>query len=78
MIRSNAECLAEDECDSKAQRFLLRMDEAPSMIIDHDFSNVDKAYKQKAVFLKAYDDYFDWTRECYENNRIVWKDINIC
>lgn len=77
LIRSNAECLAEDEWDSKAQKFLLRMDEAHSMIVDHDFSNVDKAYKQKAVFLKAYDDYFDWTRECYENNRIVWKDINI-
>lgn len=77
LIRSNAECLAEDEWDSKAQKFLLRMDESHSMIVDHDFSNVDKAYKQKAVFLKAYDEYFDWTRKCYENSRIVWKDINI-
>ena len=77
LIRSNAECLAEDEWDSKAQKLLIRMDESHSMIVDHDFCNVDKAYKQKDVFLKAYDDYFDWTRECYENSRIVWKDINI-
>ena len=77
LIRSNAESLAEYEWDKKAQKFLLRMDEAYSMIVDHDFSNVEKAYKQKDVFLKSYDEYFDWTRECYENNRIVWKDINI-
>lgn len=77
LIRDNAEVLAEDMWQSKAHTYLLKMEEAYFLIVNHDFSNIEKAYSSKSVFIKAYDHYFDWTRECYESNSRIWKDVNL-
>lgn len=77
LIRCNAEMLATEKWASKAEQYVSKMIEAHSLIVDHDFRNVEKAYASKAAFLKAYDSYFDWTRQCYEDNRGIWKDINL-
>lgn len=77
LIRSNAEALAEDEWDKKATAFLLKISQAYDVIANPDFHSIEKAYKSKDVLITAYDDIFDWTRQCYEENRDIWKEVNL-
>lgn len=75
-IRGNAEALAEEKWDKKASTYIEKMYFAYQEIINWDFKTVEKAYTSKAVFLRAYDAYFSWTSECFEEYREIWKDIN--
>lgn len=77
LIRDNAEMLAERRWASKANEYLLKMEEAHSLIVQHNFNNIEKAYSSKATFLKAYDAYFDWTRKCYDDNYGIWKSVKL-
>ncbi len=77
LIRDNAEMLAERRWASKADEYLLKMEEAHSLIVQHNFNNIEKAYSSKATFLKAYDAYFDWTRKCYDDNYGIWKSVKL-
>lgn len=77
LIRDNAEMLAERRWASKADEYLLKMEEAHSLIVQHNFNNIEKAYSSKATFLKAYDAYFDWTRKCYDDNYSIWKSVKL-
>ena len=77
LIRDNVEMLAERRWASKADEYLLKMEEAHSLIVQHNFSNIEKAYSSKATFLKAYDAYFDWTRKCYDDNYGIWKSVKL-
>ena len=76
-IRQNAEDIAEEKWRKKADSFLLKIEQAYDAIACYDFQTVENAYKSKNILIKAYDDLFDWTRMCYEENRDVWKDVNI-
>lgn len=77
LIRDNAEMLAERRWASKADEYLLKMEEAHSLIVQHNFNNIEKAYSSKATFLKAYDAYFDWTRKCHDDNYGIWKSVKL-
>ena len=77
LIRDIAEMLAERRWASKANEYLLKMEEAHSLIVQHNFNNIEKAYSSKATFLKAYDAYFDWTRKCYDDNYGIWKSVKL-
>ena len=77
LIRDNAEMLAERRWASKADEYLLKMEEAHSLVVQHNFNNIEKAYSSKATFLKAYDAYFDWTRKCYDDNYGIWKSVKL-
>ncbi len=77
LIRDNAEMLAERKWASKADEYLLKMEEAHSLVVQHNFNNIEKAYSSKATFLKAYDAYFDWTRKCYDDNYGIWKSVKL-
>lgn len=76
-IRQNAEDIAEEKWRKKADSFLLKIEQAYDVIVCYDFQTVDKAYKSKNILIKAYDDLFNWTRTCYEENRDIWKNVNI-
>lgn len=76
-IRQNAEDIAEEKWKKKANSFLSKIEQAYDSIAYYDFQTVEKAYRSKIILIKAYDDLFDWTRMCYEENRDVWKDVNI-
>lgn len=76
-IRQNAEDIAEEKWKKKANSFLSKIEQAYDSIAYYDFQTVEKAYRSKNILIKAYDDLFDWTRMCYEENRDVWKDVNI-
>ncbi len=76
-IRQNAEDIAEEKWKKKANYFLSKIEHAYESIAYYDFQTVEKAYRSKNILIKAYDDLFDWTRMCYEENRDVWKDVNI-
>ena len=76
-IRQNAEDIAEEKWKKKANYFLSKIEQAYDSIAYYDFQTVEKAYRSKNILIKAYDDLFDWTRMCYEENRDVWKDVNI-
>lgn len=76
-IRQNAEGIAEEKWGKKANSFLLKIEQAYDAVACYDFQTVEKAYKSKNILIKAYDDLFDWTRKCYEDNLGIWKDINI-
>lgn len=76
-IRQNAECIAEEKWRKKANSFLLKIEQAYDTIACYDFQTVEKAYQSKNILIKAYDDLFDWTRMCCEENRDIWKDVNV-
>lgn len=76
-IRQNAEDIAEEKWKNKANSFLSKIEQAYDSIAYYDFQTVENAYRSKNILIKAYDDLFDWTRMCYEENRDVWKDVNI-
>ncbi len=76
-IRQNAEGIAEEKWRKKADSYLLKIEQAYDAIAYYNFQTVEKAYKSKNILIKAYDDLFDWTRMCHEENGDIWKDINI-
>ena len=76
-IRQNAEDIAEEKWKKKADSFLLKIEQTYDAIVCYDFQTVNNAYKSKNILIKAYDDLFDWTRTCYEENRDIWKNVNI-
>lgn len=77
MIKANAEALAEELWQKKANVYLDRIGELYWLIMDHNFDTVDSAYKSASKLMKAYDDLFEWTRKCFEENSDVWDSINI-
>lgn len=76
-VRLNAEGLAEEKWRKKADTFLFEIEKAYEAISCYDFQTIETAYKSKNILLKAYDNLFDWTRKCYEENKDIWKTINI-
>ena len=77
MIKANAEALAEELWQRKANVYLDRISELYWLIMDHNSDTVDSAYKSASKLMKAYDDLFDWTRKCFDDNRDVWDSIDI-
>ena len=77
LIRDNAEAIAEEKWSKKADSYLLKIEMACDAITSYDFLTLEKAYKSKGVLLRAYDGLFDWTRKCYEDNKHIWKNVNI-
>lgn len=77
IIRQNAEDIAEEKWRKKADRYFLKIEQAYDEIANYDFQNVENAYKSKNIIIKAYDDLFNWTRTCHDENKDIWKNINL-
>lgn len=76
-VRFNAETLAEEKWSKRASSYIQKMSFAYSEIMGWDFNSVEKSYSSKAVFLRAYDAYFSWTSDFFEENREIWHDVNL-
>lgn len=76
-VRLNAETLAEEKWSKRASSYIQKMSFAYSEIMGWDFNSVEKSYSSKAVFLRAYDAYFSWTSDFFEENREIWHDVNL-
>lgn len=76
-IRENAESLAKEKWEDKTSAYLDKMYSAYEEILGWDFKTVEKSYASKTVFFRAYDAYFSWTSDFFDENCEIWHDVNL-
>lgn len=76
-VRSCAENLAQEKWSGRAEKYLSEIERLLSCVMASNSQDVTQAKKDCCIILKLYDSYWDWTRECHEDNRSLWSRINI-